>query len=107
PYDVNLPHHIKEYDIFEGRFLQNERLFAVVSPGIPDGLKVDTEGRVYSSSASGVKVYSPQGVLLGEIFATGVANFCFGGPENNVLFICIDTAIIQVQLAAVGAGDYN
>ncbi|MBL4703237.1 MAG: SMP-30/gluconolactonase/LRE family protein, partial [Flavobacteriales bacterium] len=52
PYDVNLPHHIKEYDIFEGRFLQNERLFAVVSPGIPDGLKVETEGRVYSSSAS-------------------------------------------------------
>ncbi|MCB9233449.1 MAG: SMP-30/gluconolactonase/LRE family protein [Bacteroidia bacterium] len=106
-YRVDLPHHIKVYDLLEGRFLQNERLFAVVTPGIPDGLKTDTQERVYSSSASGVKVYSPAGALLGEIFAPNVANFCFGGPENNRLYLCVDTAIVEVQLAAVGAGDYN
>lgn len=107
PYNVNMPHHIKVYDVMDGRFLYNERLFAVVSPGIPDGLKTDTAGRVYSSCASGIKVYSPKGMLLGEIFAQGVANFCFGGPQNNILYACVDTAIIEVQLAAVGAADYN
>ncbi|MDC8003957.1 SMP-30/gluconolactonase/LRE family protein [Aureisphaera galaxeae] len=107
PYDVNAPHHIKVFDIMEGRFLCNERLFAVVTPGIPDGIKVDTEGRVYSSSASGVKVYTAEGTLLGEILAKGVANFCFGGKDNNILYVCVDTAIIEVQLAAVGANDYN
>ncbi|MDH7448182.1 SMP-30/gluconolactonase/LRE family protein [Aquimarina sp. 2201CG14-23] len=107
PYNVDMPHHIKVYDIMDGRFLCNERLFTVVTPGIPDGLKTDTEGRVYSSCATGIKVYSPKGVLLGEILADGVANFCFGGPENNILYICIDTAILEVQIAAVGAGDYN
>ena len=106
PYNVNMPHHIKVFDIVDDR-LSNERLFAVVTPGIPDGLKTDTEGRVYSSSFSGVKVYSPKGKLLGEIFAKGVANFCFGGPLNNTLYICADTVIFEVQLAAVGAGNYN
>lgn len=107
PYNINMPHHIKVYDVMDGRFLHNERLFAVVSPGIPDGLKTDTKGRVYSSSASGIKVYSSKGILLGEILAKGVANFCFGGPKNNILYICIDTAILEVPIAAIGSGDYN
>ncbi|WP_340200874.1 SMP-30/gluconolactonase/LRE family protein [Ascidiimonas sp. W6] len=107
PYNINMPHHIKVYDIIDGQFLSNERLFAVVTPGIPDGLKVDTKGRVYSSSASGIKIYSPKGILLGEILAKGVANFCFGGPKNNILYICIDDAILEVQIEAVGANDYN
>ncbi len=79
----------------------------MVSLGIPDGLKTDTEGRVYSSSASGIKVYNSRGMLLGEILAKGVANFCFGGAQNNILYACVDNPIIEIQLAAVGAGDYN
>ncbi len=106
-YDVTMPHHIKAFDVLDGRHLHNERLFAVVSPGIPDGMKTDTQGRVYSSSFSGVKVYSPGGDLLGEILAEGVANFTFGGPENNILYMCVDNAIIAARLAATGAGDHN
>lgn len=107
PYQVDLPHHIKVFDILEDGFLANERLFAVVTPGIPDGLKVDTTGRVYSSSASGVQVFNDKGVILGEVLAEGVANFTFGGPNNNILYICKDDAILEVQIAAVGAGDYD
>ena len=105
-YHVDLPHHIKVYDILDDRNLANERLFAVVTPGIPDGLKVDTEDRVYSSCATGVKVYSQEGVLLGEILAEGVANFTFGGPKNNILYMCTNTAVVATQLAAVGANQY-
>jgi gluconolactonase len=38
---ANLPHHIRAFDVRGGRQLAKGRLFAVVSPGIPDGLKVD------------------------------------------------------------------
>src|SRR5207237_6432856 len=72
-YFVNLPHHIRAFDVQGGRHLVNDRLFAVVSPGIPDGLKVDAAGRVYSSSASGLQVYNRSGDLIGEILAPGVA----------------------------------
>jgi len=101
-YFADLPHHIRAFDVVDGRHLRNERLFAVVSPGIPDGIKLDTEGRVYTSSESGVQVFTPDGVLLGEIMAPGVTNFTFGGPGKNVLFILGDTQIWQARLQARG-----
>jgi gluconolactonase len=100
-YYVNLPHHIRAFDV-RGTQLLGDRLFAVVTPGIPDGLKVDSAGRVYSSSATGVKVYSPEGKLLGEILAAGVANFCFGGVDDDALFLMCDTNITIVKIAAKG-----
>lgn len=100
-YYVNLPHHIRAFDV-RGAQLSGDRLFAVVTPGIPDGLKVDAAGRVYSSSATGVKVYSAEGKLLGEILAPGVANFCFGGVDDDVLFLMCDTNITIVKIAAKG-----
>ncbi|MEM7191402.1 MAG: SMP-30/gluconolactonase/LRE family protein [Pseudomonadota bacterium] len=102
-YIVGLPHHIRAFDVVDGRHLRGGRLFATVSPGVPDGIKLDTKGRVYASSATGVQVFSPDGDLLGEIFAPGVANFTFGGPKNDVLFILGDTQIWQAQLKAKGA----
>ena len=71
----------------------------------PIGLKVerlDVEGRVYTSSATGVQAFSPDGDLIGEIAAPGVANFTFGGPDNDVLFILGDTRIWQARLAVPG-----
>lgn len=101
-YFVGLPHHIRAFDVHKGRHLRNDRLFAVVSPGCPDGIKLDTKGRVYTSSATGVQVFTRDGDLLGEILAPGVANFTFGGRKKDVLFICGDTCIWQAKLAARG-----
>lgn len=102
-YYVNLPHHIRAFDVVNGTHLVNDRLFAVVSPGIPDGLKVDADGRVYSSSASGLLVYNAGGDLIGEIVAPGVANFTFGGAGNNVIYMMADTVIWAAEISAVGA----
>ncbi|MGA9442321.1 MAG: SMP-30/gluconolactonase/LRE family protein [Methyloceanibacter sp.] len=101
-YFVDLPHHIRAFDVHKGRHLRGGRLFATVSPGCPDGIKLDTKGRIYTSSATGVQVFSPDGDLLGEIHAPSVFNFTFGGPENNVLFILGNTQIWQAKLKANG-----
>ena len=66
-YYPDRPHHIKAFDVVAGRQLQNERLFALTTPGFPDGIKVDADGRVYASCFSGVQVFDPEGRLLGEI----------------------------------------
>ena len=86
-----------------GRRLSGERLFAVVTPGFPDGLKVDGGGRVYASSFSGVQVFDPSGQLLGEIRLPGAVNFCFGGGERDLLLITTDSAVWAAVLAAKGA----
>jgi gluconolactonase len=102
-YYVDRPHHIKAFDVVGGRHLAGERLFAVIAPGFADGLKVDSAGRVYASSFSGVQVLDPDGELLGEIRVPGVVNFCFGGAERNLLFITTDSAVWAAALAVKGA----
>jgi gluconolactonase len=99
-YDPRRPHNIVAFDVRDGRTLENERLFAVTTPGFPDGLKVDGEGRVYGSSFDGVQVFDPAGELIGEIPVPGAVNFAFGAAERNVLFITADTAIWAAVLAA-------
>jgi gluconolactonase len=101
-YHVARPHHIKAFDV-DGARLRGERLFAVVTPGFPDGLKVDSGGRVYASSFSGVQVFSPDGELLGEIRVPGAVNFCFGGADRDLLLITTDSAVWAAGLAAKGA----
>jgi gluconolactonase len=102
-FDPRRPHHVLAFDVVDGIRLGSGRLFAEVTPGFPDGLKVDTAGRVYVTSASGVQVFAPDGTLLGEILVPGAVNFCFGGPGGNVLYITSDTAVTAAVLLAKGA----
>ena len=54
--------------------------------GIPDGIKCDMEGNVYSGCGDGVNVWSGGGTLLGKILVEGgIANFCFGRPGEMFL----------------------
>jgi gluconolactonase len=101
-YHAARPHHIQAFDVAGGRRLVNRRLFAVTTPGFPDGIKVDAEGRVYASSFSGVQVLTPEGDLIGQIRVPGAVNFAFGGPDRNVLFITADDAIWAATLAVSG-----
>jgi gluconolactonase len=102
-FHINRPHHIKVFDVIGGRRLLGERLFTVVTPGFPDGLKVDRDGRIYASSFSGVQVFAPDGELLGEIHLPGAINFCFSGPDADLLLITTDSAVWAAALAAKGA----
>jgi gluconolactonase len=101
-YHPGRPHHIKAFDVVDGSRLENERLFCVTTPGFPDGIKVDAEGRVYASSFSGVQVFDQAGELIGEIALPGAVNFTFGGPDRNVLFITTDDAVWAAALASTG-----
>jgi gluconolactonase len=103
-YHVGRPHHVIAFDVLDGRHLGPGRLFAVTTPGFPDGIKVDRAGRVYASASSGVQVFSQAGDLIGQIRLPGAVNFTFGGPGGQVLFITTDTAIWAAVLATAGAG---
>lgn len=96
------PHHVVAFDVEAGRRLANRRLVAEIAPGYPDGLKVDREGRLYVSCATGVQVLTPDGALLGEIRVPGAVNFTFGGDGGHVLFVTADTAVWAVVLASAG-----
>lgn len=66
--------------------------------GIPDGIKCDMEGNVYSGCGDGVNIWSPGGVLLGKILVSGgVANFCFG--INGEMFLLNEHKLWRARLA--------
>jgi gluconolactonase len=96
------PHHLKAFDVLDGMRLDAERVIHVSTPEHPDGLKADSEGRLYGTFEGGVEVLSPNGERLGEIPVPGAVNFCFGAPDRNVLFITTDTAIYAAHLETKG-----
>jgi len=93
--DSEGPHHVVAYDVVMGRRLQNRRLFAVITPGYPDGIKVDGAGRVYISCASGVQVFSRDGEELGLIPVPAAVQFAFAGTR---LLIVNDSAVWSAEL---------
>jgi len=66
--------------------------------GIPDGIKCDTDGNVYSGCGDGLNIWSPGGVLLAKILIDGgIANFCFG--RNGQVFLLNENRLWRLQLA--------
>jgi gluconolactonase len=72
--------------------------------GLFDGLRVDSDGRVWTSTAEGVHCYDPDGTLIGKILIPEiVANVTFGGAKRNRLFICGTTSLYAVLLMVNGS----
>ena len=91
--------HIVAFDVIACRVLANPRVFAVIEPGLPDGFRVDRRGWLFTSSASGVHVFHPDGTRLAHIpVPEKVGNLAFGGAEGNALFIAASTSLYRLRL---------
>lgn len=97
-------HSIHAYDVFAGRLAKNGRVFVEVSPGLPDGFRVDANGNVWTSSLDSVQVFSPAGELIERIpVPEKVANVCFGGDEGSTLYIAASTSLYRIRTTATDA----
>jgi len=66
--------------------------------GVPDGLRVDEAGRIWTSAAVGVFVYEPDGTRIGVVpVPETVANLCFGGDDGRDLFITATTSVHRIR----------
>ncbi len=95
-------HHIVAFDV-EGLQLSGMRVVAAVSPGLPDGFRIDRHGWIYTSSLDAVQVLHPDGTLLGRIpVPEKVGNLTFGGPRRDELFIAASTSLYRIRLDTQG-----
>lgn len=95
--DDELPHHIRVFDV-NGTRLSNSRVFAVVSPGVPDGFRVDHQGYVWTSALDGIHCLSPTGALIGKIWLPQqTSNICFGGGNGRTIFITSSDKVYRVE----------
>jgi gluconolactonase len=97
-------HHIVAFTVADGQALESPRVFAVIEPGLADGIRVDENGFVYTSSADSVQVYAADGQRIGRIAVPEkVGNLCFGGASGNDLYICASTSLYRITLNTQGA----
>jgi len=83
------------------------RIFADMSSdetdGVPDGMKVDVDGRVYCTGPGGTWVFAPDGARLGIIRTPEVpANLAFGGPDLRTLFLTARTSVYTLRMKVPG-----
>lgn len=94
-HEIRVYHVNKTGDGIEG----SGKLFASVSPGLPDGFRLDTQGWLYVSSADSVQIFHPDGKLLARILVPEViANLTFGGQNFDTLYIVATSSLYAIRL---------
>ena len=79
-------------------FFDAASLMGPDAPGVPDGLKVDARGRIFTTGPGGVLVLTPEGDLLGVIDTGRATANCAFGPGGASLFMTADDRLTRVPL---------
>jgi gluconolactonase len=98
------PRHIRAFTVRDDGTLTGGEPRFVLKQGFPDGMRVDTEGNVWTSAGPGIDCFASSGDLLGRInFPQNVSNLVFGGPKRNRLFVTCTHELYSVYVTATGA----
>ena len=106
------------YDVADDGSVSNKRQFAklnltpeVLAAANPadrfdsraDGTTVDTDGRYYVATNTGVQIFLPDGTYAGTIWVPqSPVSITFGGTNNGVLYIVGESSVWSIQTKARG-----
>ena len=94
------------YDVAADGTVANGRLFydlaGAKEQGIPDGMKVDSQGNVYAAGPEGLWVFSPDGKHLGTIQPGETVANCNWGGDGKTLYITASTSVYRIRVAIAG-----
>ena len=101
--------HIRAFDLLPNGTLalQTDRVFVDLNgaePGVPDGIKVDSQGNVYSGGSGGLYVIDAKGKKLGRIIHGGqnTTNMAFGGDDWKTLYFTSRNFLGSVNIKVAG-----
>jgi gluconolactonase len=106
------------YDVAADGSLSNKRQFAMLNlaPDVleaanpadrfdsrADGTAVDTEGRYYVATKTGVQIFLPDGTYAGTIWAPQYpVSVTFGGAKNDILYMVGESSAWAIQTRVRG-----
>jgi gluconolactonase len=88
----------------------NQRVFAEFSlvdnsekNGVPDGMKVDSAGRVYCTGPGGIWIWEPDGTQVGVLTFPEVAtNIAWGGDDMRTMFVTGHSSVYSLRTTTPG-----
>ena len=93
--------HVRVFDVEDGRLTGGD-VFADLDGG-PDGVRLDTSGRLWVAAGQAIHVFDPDGTLIGRIrVPEEVSNLAFGGRKRNRLFVTASTSVYSILLTVNG-----
>ncbi len=103
------PRTIRRYRVEGGGLAGGEAWVDAGASGAPDGIRCDEHGNLWAgwgtgADENGVKVFAPDGTLVGRIaLPERCANLCFGGRARSRLFMAAGQSLYAVYVAVRGA----
>ncbi len=102
--DSGTPKHIRAFDVAADGSLSGGQVLCKIDKGGPDGIRVDKDGRIWSSAGDGVQIFAKDGSLIGKILvAEAPANLTFGGADGKTLFITARKSLYSIPVNVTGA----
>ena len=105
-------HYVYAFDVQPDGRVKNKRQFIQLHEPVDsdrgvrsraDGMAIDSKGRLYVSTGSGIQVINPRGEYLGTIrVPTLVRGVAFGGPRRQTLYMAAAAALYRVQMLSDG-----
>jgi gluconolactonase len=88
-----------------GRVTGRSRLISYPgsAPDVPDGLKLDSAGNVWTSGPGGIRIVRPDGKVLGQIKLPEVAANLAWGEDGKTAYITASKSIYRIRLLIPGA----
>ena len=72
------------------------------APDVPDGMKVDSAGNLWSSGPGGVRIITPAGKVLGQIVIPEiVANIAFA-EDGKTVYLTGSTSLYRLHAKIAG-----
>lgn len=94
------------YDVSDEGLFENGRVFydasAEEAPGMPDGLKLDTNGNIYATGPGGVWIFAPDGTHIGSIQPAEVPANVAWGDDGSTLYMTARTGLYRIKLMSKG-----
>jgi 2-oxoglutarate dehydrogenase complex dehydrogenase (E1) component-like enzyme len=95
---VDNPDQVKKVLFCSGKVFYDATSFTATEKGLPDGMKVDSNGNIFASGPGGVWIFNSTGKVLGKIkLEAAASNTALSGDEKT-LFVTNDGRVLRIKM---------
>lgn len=98
--------HVRVFDVQDDGTVANGRIWAETTgegKGVPDGMKFDSAGNLFTCGQGGIHIFAPDATCLGRILMPEqTANFVWGDDDLQSLYITASTSVYRLRTKIAG-----